>query len=876
MNTKIWTWTLILASVAAGLFLRALPAKMVYLDNKALEEVRQDTAQAVEKSIARQYPQMEESSVRMVSGKVLEQTWKDDKAAIGREAAQRGHELKEYYRDQDGHLYLAGIDSYYWLRLLENLLQKGHIGDTVVDGKPYDALIDKPIDPATTKNIHIWLGFLFYKAGSFFNPAVPLRSTLFFIPLVLSCVIGIVAFFAARKLGCNHLGSFMASIAVNLSPFLINRMVVEWFDTDIYNVLFPLLILTLFLYSVEEKARMARRVILCALSGLCVAFYASTWQGWWFIFDIMIISGLLFMLNAKLSRGEEAHAAVTSRGRVSGSLALFFGWASVFVVLLNGFSVWADCLFEPLRLAHILNVTETSMWPNVYQTVAELAPIQPGEVVGNLGGQLVFFSALLGFIYVVLFERGLRDPRYGFGLLCLGIWITTTFYSALEASRFALLLVAPVGLAFGVAVTKAYEFADEALRKYLNPRQATLGRLAVVALLALYPVSSISLVAAQVSGPSILMNDQWYDILTRVKKNTPENAIINSWWDFGHWFKSIAQRRVLFDGMTQNTPYAYWTALALLTDDPRESLGILRMINTSGNDACDELTKSGRLNLAQAVALIRRCVRMDEAGARSCLKESLNAQDAETILGKLFPRELPPVYLIVSYDMPSKIGPISYIGNWDFQNVDLWFKQKKKNKQNFLFYAMQQYDLNASEAEGRYMEMLLADKQSSKGLFSSFLKYYSTLSQGRRHAGMLYFENGLVADSAKKDAVVASGAPDFLGVPQNLYYMEGGSFKEARQENGTLKFSGLLIEKDQKLQSILCDTDLARSMLIRLYFYEGRGLEFVRMFDQSVDEDGNAIYVYEIVWQPEKASKAKSQPGSKAQKPKGKKAKSIK
>jgi len=47
------------------------------------------------------------------------------------------------------------------------------------------------------------------------------------------------------------------------------------------------------------------------------------------------------------------------------------------------------------------------------------------------------------------------------------------------------------------------------------------------------------------------MNDGWYESLTKIKQNASEDAIINSWWDFGHWFKAVGDRAVTFDGTPQ-------------------------------------------------------------------------------------------------------------------------------------------------------------------------------------------------------------------------------------------------------------------------------------------------------------------------------------
>lgn len=841
MDRKIWPWLLIAVSVAAGLFLRVLPMRMPYLDAKALSLVKQETAKMVEQSLKDRFPGLSNESLDFAAGKILGETLKKDHAVISRRAAEQAFILKQAYRDKDGRPYMAGIDSYYWLRMLRDLLERGHVGDKIVNGEPYDTLTSKPVDPATRKNIHLWLGFIFYKIGAFLRPGLSLGSALFLIPLLLSALIAVFAFFTAKRLGCNDIGSLMASIAINISPFLMGRMVSEWYDTDVYNVLFPLLIFGTFLYALDGKRKFWQRFFLCAASSLFVAFYASTWKGWWFIFDIIIISGSLFLLNEHLSRKEAK--GLLPQGL---SLGMFFAFSGLFVTALNGFSVWADFIIEPLKLAKVLQVTESTLWPNVYQTVAELARVKPGEIVGGLGGILVFFAALLGMLYMIIFERGLRDERFGFGFLCVCVWIGSTFYAAVEASRFTLLLVVPVGLAFGVAVSKFYDFSIEAFNKYLSGQpNIVLARCVLAGFLSLYPVSNINRVASQVSGPLFMMDSRWRSVLDKIRQDTPANAVINSWWDFGHWFTGVAQRRVLFDGMTQNTPYAYWMSSLLLTSDPAECLGIMRMINSSGNQATEELVRSAGLNLRDSIGLIRRCVRLDRERARQCLAEKIGSAMADKILPLLFPDKLPPVYLVISSDMPAKIAPISYIGNWDFWKVDLWFKQRKMSKQKFISYAVEQYGLRPEEAESRYLEILFMPEDASKEWFSSYLKYYSSIAGGREHDGMLYFDNGLVSAKGGRQAVIAGGNS---GVPRSLFLMENGMFREIAQENSSLGYSGVLTGKGKDLKSFLCDTALGRSMLVRLYFFQAKGIDFLRLFDKAVYENGDAIYVYQVIW----------------------------
>ena len=73
------------------------------------------------------------------------------------------------------------------------------------------------------------------------------------------------------------------------------------------------------------------------------------------------------------------------------------------------------------------------------------------------------------------------------------------------------------------------------------------------------------------------------------QKNTSSETVVMSWWDFGHLFAVAADRPVTFDGGSQNTPRAYWIGKALTTSNETLSLGILRMLSSSGDLAYETL-----------------------------------------------------------------------------------------------------------------------------------------------------------------------------------------------------------------------------------------------------------------------------------------------
>jgi len=72
-----------------------------------------------------------------------------------------------------------------------------------------------------------------------------------------------------------------------------------------------------------------------------------------------------------------------------------------------------------------------------------------------------------------------------------------------------------------------------------------------------------------------MMNDSWYNLLTNIRNNTHKDSVLNSWWDFGDWFKAVGHRRVIFDGQSQNSPQGYWMAKVLLSPSEEYAMRVL-------------------------------------------------------------------------------------------------------------------------------------------------------------------------------------------------------------------------------------------------------------------------------------------------------------
>ncbi|MBO4685783.1 MAG: hypothetical protein J5628_03930 [Lachnospiraceae bacterium] len=178
-----------------------------------------------------------------------------------------------------------------------------------------------------------------------------------------------------------------------------------------------------------------------------------------------------------------------------------------------------------------------------------------------------------------------------------------------------------------------------------------------------------------------------------IAENTPANAVIASWWDYGYYYEYAAKRLTLGDGGNFNSEWNYWLGQALMTDDDRLAQGIFGMLATGGLDAthklmtlyrtgrsippaADELPETmplGRLSedvrpAAYATAVLKHILHYSREQGSKLLREyyGLDEADAAEIIRLAYDPALRPIYLVISDDMIRKIGAIATYGNWGF------------------------------------------------------------------------------------------------------------------------------------------------------------------------------------------------------------------
>jgi dolichyl-diphosphooligosaccharide--protein glycosyltransferase len=422
-----------------------------------------------------------------------------------------------------------------------------------------------------------------------------------------------------------------------------------------------------------------------------------------------------------------------------------------------------------------------------------------------------------------------------------------------------LLVVPAFSIAFGVALGMIFKYLSKWISKEMNINNYV-AKAVIIILLSLLLIGPFRSARATSINEIPSMNDAWYASLTKINQNATPDAVINSWWDFGHWFKQIGDRAVTFDGTSQNTPMAHWIGNSLLTGDEKTSVGILRMLGCGSNTAFEELDEVVN-DTAESVNLLYEIIVVDKEDAREILEnyEALNARTLsddkiDAILENTH-CEPPENYYIASDDMIGKSGVWAHFGSWDFNRALIYNKLKqrafRRDKTRSMEFLKDRFGYSDEKAENIFFDVQsITTSREANDWIAPWPSYASGLTGCPRvnnesircNMGQFFVEINLTSMDANIPSQQGIVHPDTF-----VYPTEEGI--EVKSYNNTIGVSLLLIPTGpDSYNSMLMAPQLTPSMFSRLYFLNGHGLEHFRLFSFERSVTGNQIYVYKVDW----------------------------
>ena len=838
---------LIIVVFSYAFYLRAVPASLSIADSWAENSVHSFYRNQIEQQINRQFPnlpaQNKQKLVDAEFAKVLEQ----NRDVIAQQIRATAEQFRSQFKDPTGQTYLLGIDPYYYYRQTRNLLTLGTIGTEERDGEPYDLYKLAPLGAPLERNLHPYVGAAWYKVLSIFSD-ISVMGAFLTVGALISALSIIPAFFIGRKVGGN-VGGFFAAWFTAVNIFFVSRTAGESSDTDAYTILLPLLIAWVFLEALSQKD-WKRQLGLMALSGFLVGLFAFAWSGWMFIFYILLATqGALLAYHALLSlwKKQPVKMQLLRAGALAGTFALL---SITSTVLFTSFHEVSKLWRGLIGFVEIKSVATTKIWPNVLTTVAELNPASLSSVISQLGGTFLLMLAVIGMLLALLRKdrEGRFDPTYA---LLFGLWLVTTLWATSRGVRFTLLAVPAIAVGLGLFCGLAYQYLVTWIHHGMHVNRV-LVQAVVVALLLLLIVKPTRDSHSQATHVTPAVSDGWWDALTKIKDSSKPDAIITSWWDFGHWFKAIADRPVTFDGGNQNTPQAHWVGKLLLTSDENVSFGILRMLDCGGNRAFEEVDKNVH-SIPRSVDLLNEVIVLSRDGAAQLLaRKGFTAAETESVLRNTHCQP-PEGFVIASDDMIGKSGVWGHFGAWDFWRAAMAFRARRLPAADAESVLVSEFNLTPERARSIYQDMLQDDPNKWIAPWPSYQGGFNPCDANnetilcRIRTGQ---ENSFIPVLINRSTMNATIPSQNGGhVPNSLTFATPRGVENIAFDGRKVGFSVILVPqgKDQ-FAAIIADPLQANSMFTKMYFYEGHGLRCFDPFDGRQHASGGRVLIFKTDW----------------------------
>ncbi len=835
----------ILITMSASIYLRTLPLSLPITEGWARNTITNHYQNTIQQQITAQYPNLPAQNTNTLVKKEWEKFQRENKDLLNSQIQQLSDQYKDQFRDEQGTVYLLGLDPYFYYRQVDYIIQNGFPGTEIRNGEIRDQYRLAPLGTASEWNFHNWFGYVLHRVINFFTNA-PLMFTFFFVGTIFSALTIIPAFFIGRITTKNNVGGFFTAMVIAVSSFFVARTTGESSDTDVYAVFFPILISWFFLESIHAK-NLKQKIIWILLAGISTGIFSFAWSGWWYIADFILATLLLsllfvFFINWRIVR------TIFTTETILHPLYLFLlylGTSSVSVLFFTSFQEMKRIFFGPFQFISLKAVGVTSLWPNIRTTVAELNAPSFSVVINQLGGTLIFALAILGILLIFFRKEGGKYNNTTL-FLFLTIWLTASMFATTKGMRFVLQVTPILAIAFGSFLGITWHYTSQWISNTLKLHSLST-KIIVFLLLGLLLIQPIKDGYSQALNSAPSMNDGWYNAFTKIKNEAPKDAIITSWWDFGHWFKAIADRRVTFDGGSQVGWGAYWVGNSLITTNERSAVGIIRMLNCGQNSAFEELNKVFNDTPTQ-IDLLHEIILQSKEDAILTLKTNgLRADQIASVI-RFTHCDAPPDYFITSEDMVGKAGVWGHFGSWDFKKAVMYQKTKDFSPEDAVSYLVSTFNL--SEQNARQISAEIKSTEADRwiapwpGYLSNpqpctrvgkSLHQCTANVQGQNipfrvntEAGDILFENNV---NARPNSIVYPTKTDVV-------------IKEFPGQN--TGFSLVFVPNGDSFFYIMADPRQAEGMFTRLFFLDGHGLQCFKKFDQQRSTTGEKIVTWKV------------------------------
>ena len=662
-TTKYKWWMLLPIALILGGIVLSSSASLDVIEKGFTEQIRRALAGQALQDVHSRFPHLTSQELETISKKELEKELEnpETKKAIN----QLVEKQKNFFRDENGNPYLLETDAYYYLRYADNILNNGHPGETLKNGKPFDTLRIAPYGIGSGKTLLPIAEAAWFKIWRILSPEVMLLRTSFYLPVALGIVSITLIFFIGLKIFKDAKAAFFSSILFAAHPFFFRQNMAGFTDTTILIMPVSLAFFYSIFWLIEGKKW--QRMLAGILSPLILLTLKKTWSGWFFVLGVLAAFCIAFSVYTLLKRGMKKKEWIITV--IMGTAGAGLAWLMYYVGYVNSILI-------KMQLAGGLSGT--------FRTVRELANQTFPEFIKTLGGTL--FSILLLISIMWILYKIVRRRATTFELFLL-TWFIVLFLPSLRPIRYLLFAVPPATLMVGWLMQRMHK----ALTEYMASLQVMPIKISSIILLIILPLSVGATMVNTISSTLAPMSDATVETADWLKLNTEENAIINTWWDNGYVWQYAARRPTVLDAGPDRA--VQYMARALMSDNETHALSIMRMLDCGNLKAYDSYKDSFGLPGISALEDILKKPKKQAEQTLSKAPELINLTHCAP----------PDAYVIAENNMMQVIASIDALSLWDAELELINEKTAGMPEDEAIEYIQDQLNISQKEARKKYV-----------------------------------------------------------------------------------------------------------------------------------------------------------------------------
>jgi len=421
-------------------------------------------------------------------------------------------------------------------------------------------------------------------------------------PMVVGSITTVVVFALVRVIGGTTAGLFAALFFSVALPILV-RGQLGWFKSEPLGLFFSILGIYLFLSGINSKNS---KIIIPKLigAGIFIIFGLSAWGGDQFfilplgiffftlpflrtdhkfliwaiplfttstIFSSLLferlgtnfVTGLgglslviptIFLISCIFIQNKSNQNSKNRNGLIF--LVIFLIIGSTFLILST------ESQFVALPTHRYLNAINPFL-----TTIDPLVDSVSEHATTTLAQSFLFHTILMIFaglgIWLILKNSKkydfIKNDMISFSLILglIGVYVSSAFVRLEVFASLSIIVLSSIGLSL---LLKGIFSNKTEINKFKNSvikLPFVIGLIVLLIIPLVFPVNAN--VFTIIDTPPTIMNggttysistSDWKDSLDWIKNNTPEDAVIGSWWDYGYWIQTKAERASLADNST--------------------------------------------------------------------------------------------------------------------------------------------------------------------------------------------------------------------------------------------------------------------------------------------------------------------------------------